>query len=470
MWRTFLYLLPLLFLNQVIFANEGAKWIKSDLSDLTDAADSGDAYAQGFLALCHLHGDKGLYISHLEARFFAENSASRGHWLGNFVLGYLSRFPPIGPDSSQVAKYLLKSFRDPDGKLIKQAAVGDPVACYVLAEIFLSEEIQTILQPDMKMAADYYDFASKGGYLPAFVQSALIRIHGLKDALTKDKKGIKEGIELLQKGVDQKLPAAHHYLATSFLEGLGVIEDKELALVHFQASADRGYGPSMVMLADFHAYGYAGEPDEELAFNYIQKAIDIYQEGASQKIEEYNKLFKLNMSQFENTQTFQVSNESNSEVPTPGVTRHKQSSHSLSTPPLKSIRLPSPYSSKQDVPPSQSNEIPTQTNGMDRAKYEMGISSPDVTDSSITQIRENAKKIYWGKSTEDTLSEAFLSFEKCAKLGDTESARYLGIMYLRGKGVEKDVNQAIKWFEIAAKGGDGLAERNLTSLRKIMKM
>ena len=169
------------------------------MSDLTDAADSGDAYAQGFLALCHLHGDKGLYISHLEARFFAENSASRGHWLGNFVLGYLSRFPPIGPDSSQVAKYLLKSFRDPDGKLIKQAAVGDPVACYVLAEIFLSEEIQTILQPDMKMAADYYDFASKGGYLPAFVQSALIRIHGLKDALNKDKKGIKEGIELLQR-------------------------------------------------------------------------------------------------------------------------------------------------------------------------------------------------------------------------------------------------------------------------------
>ena len=62
------------------------------------------------------------------------------------------------------------------------------------------------------------------------------------------------------------------------------------------------------------------------------------------------------------------------------------------------------------------------------------------------------------------------AFEKCANLGDAESARYLGIMYLRGKGVVKDVKQAIKWLEVAAEGGDELAEKNLTSLRKIMKM
>ena len=89
MIRFILYLLPLLFLNQVIYANEGSRWIKSNLSELKEFADAGDAYAQGFLALCHLHGDKGLMISHLEARFYAESSASRGHWLGNFVLGYL---------------------------------------------------------------------------------------------------------------------------------------------------------------------------------------------------------------------------------------------------------------------------------------------------------------------------------------------------------------------------------------------
>lgn len=470
MWRAIIYLLPLLFLNQVIFANEGAKWIQSDLSDLTEAADSGDAYALGFLALCHLHGDKGLDVSHLEARFFAENSASRGHWLGNFVLGYLSRFQPIGPDSSLVAKYLLKSFRDPDGKLIKQAAVKDPVACYVLAEIFLSEEIQTVLQPDMKMAADYYDVSTDMGYSPAYVQSALIRIHGLKDALNKDKKSFKEGIELLQKGVNQKLPAAHHYLGTCFLEGLGVVEDKGLALVHFQASADRGYGPSMVMLADFHAYGYAGEPDEGLAFDYIQRAIDIYEEGAPQKIEEYNELFKRGNNQAEEVQTLEVASALNPKAPTPDLTTQNLKTDHLPKSPVKSLRLPSPYSFVENPSPIQSNDTVTQLKVKERGQFEMEISSPDVANASITQIRENAKKIYWGKSTENALNEAFQSFEKCANLGDAESARYLGIMYLRGKGVKKDVNQAIKWLEVAAKGGDGLAEKNLTSLRKIMKM
>ena len=32
----------------------------------------------------------------------------------------------------------------------------------------------------------------------------------------------KEGISLLQKGVDQKLPAAHHYLGRCFLVGIGI--------------------------------------------------------------------------------------------------------------------------------------------------------------------------------------------------------------------------------------------------------
>ena len=84
--------------------------------------------------------------------------------------------------------------------------------------------------------------------------------------------------------------------------------------------------------------------------------------------------------------------------------------------------------------------------------------------------RESAKKIYWGRSTDSSMAQAFQSFEKCAKLGDAESARYLGIMYLRGKGVEKNPNEALKWLELAAQQGDELATKNLVSLRKIMKL
>jgi TPR repeat protein len=52
--------------------------------------------------------------------------------------------------------------------------------------------------------------------------------------------------------------------------------------------------------------------------------------------------------------------------------------------------------------------------------------------------------------------------------GNAEAARYLGIMYLRGKGVDKNQNEALNWFEKAAAGGDELAKRNLKTLKMLV--
>ena len=118
--------------------------------------------------------------------------------MGHFVLGYLSRFQPTDLilTGCEIFTKIVSRSR---WKINQQAATGDPVACYVLAEIFLSEEIQTVLQPDMKLAADYYDISSEAGYSPAFVQSALIRIHGLKDALTNDKKVLRKALNFYKR-------------------------------------------------------------------------------------------------------------------------------------------------------------------------------------------------------------------------------------------------------------------------------
>ena len=85
-----------------------------------------------------------------------------------------------------------------------------------------------------------------------------------------------------------------------------------------------------------------------------------------------------------------------------------------------------------------------------------------ISEASIDQIRESAKKIYWGRSTDSSMAQAFQSFEKCAKLGDAESARYLGIMYLRGKGVEKNANEALKWLELAAATRGRISDQKLS--------
>lgn len=466
MSRIFIYLLPVLIANQVLCGNEGSRWLKSDLSSLTNAADSGDAFAQGFLALCHLHGDKNLNISFLEARFYAENSASRGHWLGNFVLGHLARYKPMGPNSDLVAKYLFKSFRDPDGKLIKQAAIGDPVALYVLAEIFTAEEVQTILKQDMQMAAEYYSVSANSGYAPACVQSALIKLHDLSNSLVGDEDANKQrGINLLQQGIDQKLPGAHHYLGRCYLEGLGVKEDKSLALVHFQAAADRGFGLSLLMVADFYAYGLTGSSREDLAYQYAEKALEVHQAGAEEKLNEYEKLFNPAPEIIE-TENISIDKEKTDSWTTP-VETNSNSETDFTSPVDKPFRLPSLYGKTE---PANTDPVP------EPIKETARIPLPGKSTQSqpallppVDQIREDAKKVYWGSSKSKSMEDAFKSFEKCANLGDAESARYLGIMYLRGKGISKNVDEALKWLEVAAKRGDGLAEKNLLSLRKIMK-
>ncbi len=466
MLRLLSYCLFLICFNQVICANEGIRWINSDLSSLKDAADSGDAYAQGFLALCHLHGDKGLDVSHLEARFYAESSASRGHWLGNFVVGYLSRYKPLGPDPARVAKFLLKSFRDPDGKLIKHAAIGDPVAAYVLAEIFISDEVQTLLRPDMQMAEEYYNLSAASNYAPACVQIALIKIHSLSDSLSVDTNKYSNGLALLQKGIDQDLPAAHHYLGRCFIEGKALSEDKALALVHFQAAAERMFGPSLIMLADIYAYGVAGEPDQMLAFDYIQRAIEINYLGAQEKFEEYKRLFsddseeivQVNLSD-KNSPYLDGANTEKPNVPVLPADNLPQRAQ-------KNLRLPSAYSTNEKLSTSDESDFSV----IDKQTISPSEPETEANEQSILQIRENAKKIYWGRSTNNSMSDAFDAFEKCAKMGDAESARYLGIMYLRGKGVSKNTDEAIRWFEYAANQGDALAEKNLVSLRKIMNL
>ena len=469
MSRIFIYLLPVLIANQVLCGNEGSRWLKSDLSSLTNAADSGDAFAQGFLALCHLHGDKNLNISFLEARFYAENSASRGHWLGNFVLGHLARYKPMGPNSDLVAKYLFKSFRDPDGKLIKQAAIGDPVALYVLAEIFTAEEVQTILKQDMQMAAEYYSVSANSGYAPACVQSALIKLHDLSNSLVGDEDANRQrGINLLQQGIDQKLPGAHHYLGRCYLEGLGVKEDKSLALVHFQAAADRGFGLSLLMVADFYAYGLTGSSREDLAYQYAEKALEVHQAGAEEKLNEYEKLFNPapEIIETENIENISIDKEKTDSWTTP-VETNSNSDTDFTSPVDKPFRLPSLYGKTE---PANTDPVP------EPIKETARIPLPGKSTQSqpallppVDQIREDAKKVYWGSSKSKSMEDAFKSFEKCANLGDAESARYLGIMYLRGKGISKNVDEALKWLEVAAKRGDGLAEKNLLSLRKIMK-
>ena len=318
----------------------------------------------------------------------------------------------------------------------------------------------------MQMAAEYYSVSANSGYAPACVQSALIKLHDLSNSLVGEEDANKQrGINLLQQGIDQKLPGAHHYLGRCYLEGLGVKEDKSLALVHFQAAADRGLGLSLLMVADFYAYGLTGSSREDLAYQYAEKALEVHQAGAEEKLNEYEKLFNPAPEIIE-TENISIDKEKTDSWTTP-VETNSNSETDFTSPVDKPFRLPSLYGKTE---PANTDPVP------EPIKETARIPLPGKSTQSqpallppVDQIREDAKKVYWGSSKSKSMEDAFKSFEKCANLGDAESARYLGIMYLRGKGISKNVDEALKWLEVAAKRGDGLAEKNLLSLRKIMK-
>ena len=266
MCQKILYVLAVLVLNQALIGNSGTRWVLAEYDELWRQFVKRISMLWGFLPWYMPTGTKvWIYLTRTLWNF-AEEAASKNHWLGHFAMGYLARFVPYGPDPEKVRKHYLQAFQDPDGRLVKQAAQGDPVAAYCLAEIFTSDEVRPNVIPDLKLAANYYQISSNQGYSPAAVQLALFKLHSIADPSLGINKDLPGGIDLLQKAASKNLPSAHHYLGRSYFKGIGVESDKDMALVHFQAAADRGKAISQLLVADFYAYGICGPVKLDLAF------------------------------------------------------------------------------------------------------------------------------------------------------------------------------------------------------------
>ena len=71
-----------------------------------------------------------------------------------------------------------------------------------------------------------------------------------------------------------------------------------------------------------------------------------------------------------------------------------------------------------------------------------------------------------GKGVVKDVTEAVKWYRKSAEQGDARAQSNLGIMYETGKGVSKDIAEAVKWYQKAAKQGYRDAQENLIRLKK----
>ena len=136
--------------------------------------------------------------------------------------------------------------------------------------------------------------------------------------------------------------------------------------------------------------------------------------------------------------------------------------------PQEQFRLPPGYGQQTRVPATSKNQSlpePESDNVVNPISHKSVFAKEDPERAKISC--EEAKKSYWGQGESVDFIKAARLFEESANLGNAEASRYLGIIFLRGKGTEKDLKKAMYWFEQSADGGDELAKKNLATLRSV---
>ena len=86
-----------------------------------------------------------------------------------------------------------------------------------------------------------------------------------------------------------------------------------------------------------------------------------------------------------------------------------------------------------------------------------------------TSAQVNVGNLYAkGLGVEKNLNEAFRWLNMAAEKGDINAQNSIGEMYLLGNGLLKDITKADMWFTIASNNGNKIALENKTLLEKQM--
>jgi len=457
------------------FGATGVELSKASSAELRQLAESGDAYAQAAFAIALANGDKGLPISIIEAEKWARQSASQKHPIGYFAMGYLSQNPILEADSATPGKYFLAAFGERKGELVRTALSGDPIACYALGMILTSDELRPRMIPDLELAARHHQAAVNADYMPSVLQLGILKMENMLAA-----KDIEGGLALVRQAISIDLPGAHNYMGVVYSNGKAVPKDLGTALVHFRKAADLGHGSSMILTSHFYAGGLATPVDFDLASVYARRAAAVKEPGAEEKILEIQALAEsgaLVATSSDVPEPVETGvpppppppSSSGIIPPTPPSLPSSPSPDPKTSTPTYIPRAPNPAETTfvPVAPPPTSSPLPIPT-PPPPTTFTPTPSFTAPPSTSAADTRELAKRHYSGIGVPLDYTTARSNFVIAANGGDVEAARYLGIIYLRGKGVAKDRLEAAKWLRMAAAGGDVMAKRNLELLEQLL--
>lgn len=152
------------------------------------------------------------------------------------------------------------------GLLEKSAELGYPEALFSMGYLYL---IGTNVNKDTKKGLELMTQAANYGYSNASNNLGMLALKG--EVLPKDYSVARAWFE---KGISEGNILSAYNLAMMNEGGLGGDVNLEVARKLYAISADQGYTPSMLKMADFYGTGKGVKEDKENARNWLNKAIE----------------------------------------------------------------------------------------------------------------------------------------------------------------------------------------------------
>lgn len=231
--------------------------------------------------------------------------------------------------------------------------------------------------------------------------------------------------EFAKKGRNQG--EAQFLLADAYKTGLGVSENKQLALEYYNLSVTNKYPIASEHLGFFYYDGSLGTKDEITALKYLSEASQVGDVHAMSALASaYQKEKKHDLAK----DLYQKAAE-------------KGYPHAMN-------QLAAIYKNGVGMPKDfvQAEQWHRKAADLDdsEAMYYLGV------------------MYYRGEGIQKSFTEAINWFEKAAGLGDGDAMNYLGVMHKNGEGVSKNLTEAEKFFKKAAALDNGYAMYNLGSM------
>ena len=245
----------------------------------------------------------------------------------------------------------------------------------------------------------------------------------------------KEALKWYRMAAEQGLVEAQYNLGTVYLQGNEVPQDHKEAVKWFRMAADQGYADAQYNLGALYAMGKGVDKDFIAGYAWTNVA-----KANGYDVENNLRLFKTEMTS-------------------------EQIAEALTLADDIMKRTWDPANVESSITPGlQLSLVSTSNKG---GRIPQTPASMPSKESSV-ETREQAKKHYFGRDSLIDYRKSFALFKQSAQAGDAEAARYLGIMYLRGKGVLKDNAKALEWFNIAAARGDNFTGKKIQMLKTLL--